>query len=231
MQLSKIVKISPQVENMKILAINGSPRKEGNSSAMLKSWVAGVKSAHSDAEIQWVDLYKLSFTGCRSCFACKRKNGKFYGECPIKDGIHDLIPAAYSANCVGIACPIYFGELCSYTRCFLERAMFCKTTYRKNHDSLAPKPVPVTMIYTMNCPEELAGEIGYPQHWSDIEWYVANAFRHPVKRVCSYNTYQFDNYDDYEMEMFSESEKREYRDRHFGNDLAAAFQAGKEAIN
>ena len=60
MQLSKIVKISPQVENMKILAINGSPRKEGNSSAMLKSWVAGVKSAHSDAEIQWVDLYKLS---------------------------------------------------------------------------------------------------------------------------------------------------------------------------
>lgn len=214
---------------MKSIAINGSPRKRGNSAALLESWVDGVKLANPNVEVQWVDLYALSFTGCRSCFTCKRKNGKFYGQCPIKDDIHDLIPAIYAADAVGIACPIYFGEPDAYTRCFLERALFCKTSYRKNHDSLAAKPVSVTMMYTMNCPREMAERHHYPLHWDDLEWYVANAFRHPVTRVCAYNTCQFDTYDDYEMEMFSEKEKREYRDAHFGNDLEAAFQAGCRA--
>ena len=222
--------LSDMEKNMEIIAINGSPRKKGNSAAMLKSWLTGAKEENPASGVQWIDLYDLAFTGCRSCFACKRKNGLSYGECPIKDGIHDLIRAVYSADAVGISYPIYFGELDAYTRCFLERAMFCKTTYRKNHDSLAPKPVPVTMIYTMNCPEELAARHHYTMHWDDVEWYIANAFRHPVTRVCAYNTYQFDNYDDYEMEMFVESEKRKYRDEHFQNDLAAAFQAGKTAI-
>ncbi len=214
---------------MNLVAINGSPRKNGSSAALLKSWVDGAKSACPGIGIQWVDLYALSFTGCRSCFACKRKNGKFYGQCPIQDGIHDLIPAVYSADAVGIACPIYFAEPDAYTRCFLERAMFCKTTYRKNHESLAPRPVPVTMMYAMNCPRDLAASNKYPMHWDQLEWYVANAFRHPVARVCAYNTYQFDRYDDYEMEMFQEEEKREYRDRHFQEDCAAAFQAGERA--
>lgn len=108
--------------------------------------------------------------------------------------------------------------------------MFCKTTYRKDHESLATKPVPVTMIYVMNCPEELAKQHNYPLHWKDVEWYIANAFRHPVARVCAYNTYQFENYAEYEMEMFSEAEKRQYRDLHFKNDLEAAFLAGKAAL-
>lgn len=215
---------------MKIIAINGSPRKKGNSARMLESWIDGVKAAQAEIDIQRTDLYDLSFTGCRSCFACKRKGAKTYGTCPVRDGIHDLIAAVYDADALCVACPIYFGELDAYTRCFLERAMFCKTTYRKNHDSLAPKPVPVTMIYTMNCPREMAEQHNYPLHWNAIEWYIANAFRHPVKHVCAYNTYQFDNYEDYEMEMFTEAEKRRYRDGHFGDDLEAAFQAGKNAI-
>lgn len=212
---------------MKIIAINGSPRKEGNSAAMLKSWLAGAKAADPALEAQWVELYQLSFTGCRSCFACKRKNGRHYGQCPINDGIRDLIPAVYSADALAIACPIYFAELDAYTRCFLERVLFCKTSYRRNHDSLAVKPVPVTMIYTMNCPREMAEEHHYPMHWEAIEWYIANAFRHPVKRICAYNTYQFPNYADYEMEMFSEEEKRRYRDENFHLDLEKAFEAGK----
>lgn len=95
---------------------------------------------------------------------------------------------------------------------------------------LAPRPLSVTMMYSMNCPGELAKRHNYPLHWDDIEWYIANAFRHLVKRVCAYNTYQFDNYDDNEMERFAEDEKRNYRDVHFRNDLEAAFEAGKAAV-
>lgn len=213
---------------MKIIAINGSPRKDGNSAKMLHSWVDGFKYLHPDAEVEWVNLYSLKYTGCRSCFSCKRKDGKFYGQCPIKDDIHDLIEEVYAADAVAIATPIYFGDMGAYAKCFLERALFSRTSYRKHHDSLATKPVPVTMIYTMNCPMELAAEHHYPLIWEGEEWYIANAFRHPVKRVCAYNTYQFNNYADYEMEMFDEEDKRQYRDEHFAKDLKSAYYAGMD---
>ena len=62
---------------MKIIAINGSPRKGWNSDRPLLSWVDGIKSVCNDADIEVVNLYDLTFTGCRSCFACKLKDGKY----------------------------------------------------------------------------------------------------------------------------------------------------------
>ena len=215
---------------MKILVINGSPRKDGNTAKMLRSWVEGFKSVYPDTEEEFVNLYTLKFTGCTSCFSCKRIGGKFYGQCPIKDDLLTLIPKFFEADAVAIGSPIYIGEIDGYTRCLLERVLFSHTTYRKNHDSLAPKPVPVTMIYTMNAPESVVKQIGYVDSWNSIEHYVAHTFRHPVKRVCAFNTYQFRNYKDYEMEIFTEEEKREYRDSHFQTDLDAAFDAGKKAL-
>ncbi len=215
---------------MNVIAINGSPRKNGNCAAMLESWLEGIKSAHPDTVIKWINLYSLSFTGCRSCFHCKRKNGKFYGQCPIKDDLIELIPAVYECDALCISAPVYFAEPDAYTRCFLERLMFCKTTYRKNHESLAAKPVPATMIYTMNCPKDMADANNYPMHFDQLEWYLGNALKHTTRRVCAYNTYQFQNYANYEMEMFSEEEKRKYREAHFRDDLENAFNAGREAI-
>lgn len=217
-------------KKMKIVAINGSPRKDGNSAQMLKSWVEGVKSAHPEAEVEYVNLYSLKFTGCTSCFSCKRIGGKYYGQCPIKDDLLTLIPKFFEADAVAIASPIYLGELNAQTRCLLERVLFSRTTYRINHDSLNLRSIPVTMIYTMNCPEEFAAQINYPMHWDEVERYIGNTFRHPVTRVCAYNTYQFRNYANYEMEMFREEEKRKYRDTHFDNDLKSAYEAGRSSI-
>lgn len=214
---------------MKLVAINGSPRRTSNSAQMLKAFEAGVLSVDPEAQVEYVDLYTLKFTGCISCFSCKRKNGDFYGQCPVKDGIHDLIEHVYDADAVAIAAPIYFGDINAQTKCFLERALFSRTTYRISHDSLAKKPVPVTMIYTMNCPKELVEEIGYTRVWDTTELYIGNAFRHPVTRVCAYNTYQFNNYEDYEMELFREEDKRSYREENFEADLRAAYDAGVSA--
>lgn len=216
---------------MKIVAINGSPRKDFNSAKMLKSWVEGYKSVHPDVEVEYVNLYSLKFTGCTSCFSCKRINGKFYGQCPIKDDLLPLIPKLYEADAVAIASPIYFGDMNAYTKCLLERALFSHTTYRKNHESLAKKPVPVTVIYTMNCPKELAAQIGYLERFKEMEAYISNTFLTPCKRVCAYNTYQFLNYANYEMEMFTEEEKRLYRDNNFENDCKAAYDSAVETAN
>ena len=39
----------------------------------------------------------------------------------------------------------------------------------------------------------------------------------------AYNTYQFNNYDDYDVQMFREEDKRAWRDEHFAADLRKAF--------
>lgn len=216
---------------MKIVAVNGSPRKDFNSAKMLKSWVEGYKSVYPDVEVEYVNLYSLKFTGCTSCFSCKRINGKFYGQCPIKDDLLTLIPKFYEADAVAIAAPVYFGDVNAYTKSMLERVLFSRTTYRVNHESLATKQVPVTMIYTMNCPKDLVSQIGYLERFKEIESYISNTFKTPCKRVCAYNTYQFLNYDNYEMELFTEEEKRDYREKNFENDLKNAYDSAVETAN
>jgi multimeric flavodoxin WrbA len=57
---------------MKVLSINGSPRKSGNTAAMLKGAVS------QGAETEFIHLYDIDFKGCISCLACKDKNGKSF---------------------------------------------------------------------------------------------------------------------------------------------------------
>jgi hypothetical protein len=58
-------------ERMKTIILNGSPRKNWNTAQVLKSAQKGAESV--GAETEYIDLYDLSYTGCRSCMACKRK--------------------------------------------------------------------------------------------------------------------------------------------------------------
>ena len=55
---------------MKVIAVNGSPRKTWNTATLLEHALAG--AAGSGAETELVHLYDLEFKGCISCFACKK---------------------------------------------------------------------------------------------------------------------------------------------------------------
>ena len=63
---------------MKLLAINGSPRKTWNTATLLQKAVEG--AASQDAEAEMVHLYDLNFSGCVSCFACKTIGRESYGR-------------------------------------------------------------------------------------------------------------------------------------------------------
>ena len=67
---------------MKVLAVNGSPRKTWNTSTLLKNALDG--AASQGAETELVHLYELGFKGCISCFACKTKGGKSFGRCAVR---------------------------------------------------------------------------------------------------------------------------------------------------
>ena len=57
---------------MNILAINGSPRKSGNTATLLNKALEGAASQGAKTEL--FHLYDLNFKGCISCFACKLNN-------------------------------------------------------------------------------------------------------------------------------------------------------------
>lgn len=61
---------------MKVIAINGSTRKQWNTGTLLNKALEGAASFGAETEI--INLYDLNFKGCTSCFACKIKNGKSF---------------------------------------------------------------------------------------------------------------------------------------------------------
>lgn len=56
---------------MKTIVLNGSPRKKWNTDLMLREAEKGAASV--GAETEYINLFDLNYTGCRSCMACKRK--------------------------------------------------------------------------------------------------------------------------------------------------------------
>jgi len=212
---------------MKIVIVNGSPRAKKNTAAMLESFKNGVQSVNPQAEIKEVSLYRLNYTGCRSCFACKLK-GKTYGKsCAIKDDLHDILADLADADGIVMGSPIYFGEITGQLKAFIERMIFPYFTYEKGSRSIAPKHPLVIMIYTMNVTEEMYKELNYDAVLSNVENFVGHTFTKP-KRLCAFNTYQFDRYDRYVVECFSESEKAEYKQKHFPEDCKKAFDEGAD---
>ena len=68
---------------MKIMFINGSPRKNWNTDILMKKALEGAVSAGAEAEM--VYLYDLKFRGCVSCMACKLKKEPRPNRCIQKD--------------------------------------------------------------------------------------------------------------------------------------------------
>ncbi|MCI9643581.1 MAG: flavodoxin family protein [Oscillibacter sp.] len=94
---------------MKAIAINGSPRKDWNTATLLKKSLEG--AAFVGAETELIHLYDLSFKGCYSCFACKRKGSKLNGCCIINDGLTEIWKRTISCDVLILGSPIYLGSI------------------------------------------------------------------------------------------------------------------------
>lgn len=126
---------------MKVYAINGSPRKNKNTATLLQKALDGVKEAAKDKEIETeiINLYDYNYTGCKSCFACKRLEGKSYGKCAVKDDIQEVLEKVSQADGIIFGSPVYFLDITGQLRSFIERLLFPYLVYDKNYSSLAQK--------------------------------------------------------------------------------------------
>jgi multimeric flavodoxin WrbA len=216
-------------KKMKIIAINGSPRKKGNTATMCRHFLNGATSAENNVQTLLINLYDYDFKGCVGCFSCKRKNSANYGKCVRKDGISSLLEEISLADGIAFGTPIYFGYFSSGLHSFLERLLYPYVTYEKNFTTIAPKRFQTAMIYTMNTSEERSKEIGQANLPKRMESYIERVFAKP-STIYAYNTYQFDNYSSFEAGMFDEHDKANYREQQFPIDCQNAFNAGKTMV-
>ena len=215
---------------VKAMFVNGSPRKNWNTAKMLESAMQGATEA--GAECEMVHLYDINFHGCKSCFACKLKNSKTNGVCAIKDDLRPVLERARQCDVLVLGSPVYYSYPTGDLRSFLERLAFPVGTYMYENGkpvTLRDKVIPTAMIFTMNCPEDYMKQIGYPTLLEENTKVMADIFGYS-ETLYACNTYQFNDYSRYDFNLFSEEDKRRYRDEHFATDLQNARDLGRRLV-
>ena len=206
---------------MRITAINGSPRRNGNTAALLKEALKGAASQNAETEL--IHLYDLDYKGCVSCFACKQKGNAGPGYCAYKDALTPVLETIMSSDAVLVGSPIYLSELTGMTRSFLEQLIFMNITYDEPYRTAPGKSISSAFFFTMNLPKE-AESYYLPlfENNSKTLGYLGGT----TEYLASFDTYQFDDYSKYASGIFDEAHKKEVRDTQFPLDLEKAYEIG-----
>lgn len=208
---------------MKVMAFNGSPRKTWNTAMLLEKALAGAASA--GAETKLVHLYDLAFHGCKSCFACKRRDSRSLGKCASRDELTPILEEVETADALILGSPIYFGNVTGELRSFMERLMFPYLQYDATYSTLFPRKIGTAFVYTMNSPENEIESRGYVPGFGINEMFLKRIFG-TCETLYSFDTYQFDDYSKIVAERFDAEKKAARRRDVFPQDCEKAHDLG-----
>lgn len=108
---------------MKLVAFNGSPRKEGNTHKALESLAAELTK--EGIEVSIIQVGDRAIRGCLACGGCaKNKNER----CVINDEVNDWIQIMKAADGIVIASPVHFASIGATMKCFLDRAFYVSSS-------------------------------------------------------------------------------------------------------
>lgn len=100
----------------KIVILNGSPRQNGNTSALVKKFAEGAESSGNTVTEFFLD--KMNIHGCKGCFG-----GHSSKTCPCvqKDDMADIYPAVRDCDVVVLASPLYYWNMSGQLRTAVDR--------------------------------------------------------------------------------------------------------------
>lgn len=204
---------------MKVIGINASPRKGWNSDLALDHALKG--AAEAGAEVKKYDLFDLKFTGCLSCFGCKRLDGPSYTRCALRDDLTPVLAEILEADAVIFSAPIYYGDVPGALRNLYERLLFPPNLYSADGSIGYTKKVKVGLIYTMGAKTpEFNGSRG------EADSRAFKIFLGPTEVLNIVNTYQFDDYSKYASSKFDVADKIRSREEDFPEDCKRAYELG-----
>ena len=205
---------------MKIIGINGSPRKTWNSALVLQEALRG--AADAGAETERFDLFDLNYKGCISCFACKRLGEPSFARCAQRDDLTEVLDRILAADAVIISAPIYCGDVPGAVRNLYERLLFPSNLYSTDGTTGYDRKIHVGLIYTMGAPEPEINDNRAEKDRLRFETFVG-----PVDILNVVETYQFDDYSRYASSMFDVEVKQRHREEQFPEECRNAYEMGR----
>jgi len=207
---------------MKVIAINGSPRKGWNTDTLLKKALDGAASA--GAETEMVYLYDLKFRGCVSCLACKLQKEPRPNRCVLRDDLTAVLDRVHEADAVILGSPIYFSEVTGEMRSFFERFLFQYLNYDDYTKPLSPGKK-TALVFTMNISEPKFDEFGYKVLFQRYEDWMKHYFGH-CEMLLATDTLQAKDYSRYHLGMFDAAAKQLRHETVFPQDCQKAYELG-----
>lgn len=202
----------------KIIAVNAGPRMGWNTETLISEASKGAESA--GAAVERFDLFRLEkYTGCISCFGCKKERNK--GHCICKDGLTPVLDAIREADGLIIGSPNYLGELTASFRALYERLIFQNLTYSLDPVCCNENMIPVLLIMTSNAPDSSYQELlrNYQQ--------TLNRFVGPTELLVSGDTLQINDYSKTDWPWYFNGEAKHRRhETVFPEECREAYEKG-----
>jgi len=114
----------------KMIAILGSPRKNGNAAQMLD--IAVKKAEMQNYDVKFINLYEKNIAFCAGCMKCKEN-----GRCVINDDIQDIRQQLIDCDLVVISSPTYFANVSAPVKNMFDRLV---GAVMDDNKSSIPKP-------------------------------------------------------------------------------------------
>ncbi len=114
---------------MEILAINGSPRKNGTSQTALNLLLEKIDKT---SNIRRFDLNSMNIKGCQECFVCRTQKTD---NCAINDGVSEILELAKKTDAIIVSTPVFYGDITAQLKCFIDRtwSYLGKTGFSAEH--------------------------------------------------------------------------------------------------
>jgi multimeric flavodoxin WrbA len=112
---------------MYALAVNGSPRKGGNTEALLKKVLNELETREWDTE-----LVQVGGTAIRGCIACQKCFKNKDNQCSVKkDKFNEIFAKMLKADAIILGSPTYFAAVSADLKALIERAGY--VAYANDH--------------------------------------------------------------------------------------------------
>ncbi|MFO8082928.1 MAG: flavodoxin family protein [Desulfobacterales bacterium] len=108
---------------MKIVAVYGSPRRNGNTSTLLNHAVKGAEDG--GAEVEKIVLRDCKMSPCLEIYGCKKT-----GRCVIQDDFHQVVDKILACRAMMLASPIFFYTVSAHTKILMDR---CQSLWVKKY--------------------------------------------------------------------------------------------------
>ena len=104
---------------MKILVLNGSPKKRSDTMVLTNSFLLGIKSVNrDDINIEMINVIEKNIKPCLGCFKCwENKNDR----CVIDDDQNEIIKKYIEADVIIFSFPLYGYAVPSHLKAVMDR--------------------------------------------------------------------------------------------------------------